>query len=118
MIKIIGRNDPNPSDLILSYAYSEGLDYFEGTDKLTLAEQLKSIGSRFAVNFALIIMLYGGLAFVLCWIIGQIIGSPADPLEITPIILLVGCISGLGALAGIYWIMDAYREAVQVAINE
>lgn len=118
MIKIVGRNDPEPADLILSYAYSDGLDYFEGTDKLTVAEQLEAIGSRFAVNFGFIVMCYGALAFVLCWIIGFIMGEPVNPGEIIPIILCIGGVSGLGVLAGVYWVVGAYREAVQVAIHE
>ena len=117
-INIIGRADPNPTDLILAYGGLDGVDSFEASDRLAVVDRLENVGRNFSINWGLGLFILTVFISAVGWVINFIMGYETDLDDVLFCCFLIPFMGGINAYLGIKWIIGAYREAVQVVANE
>lgn len=117
MIKIFDK-DPRPSDLILAYGALDDMDGFEAVDRLVIVERMQTLGHHFAILWGLVIALSAVLVLGVVWALDTVLGFPTDTADYGFIIVFSPILAGMSAGAGVAWVINAYRDALQVVINE
>lgn len=117
-INFIGRDDPDPTDLILAYGGLDGVDSFEASDRLAVVDRLEKIGRNFSINWGAQLLILTVLISAVGWVINFITGYDTDLDDVLFCCVVIPFIGGMNAWLGIRWVTRAYREAVQVVANE
>lgn len=117
-INFIGRDDPDPTDLILAYGGLDGVDSFEASDRLAVVDRLEKIGRNFSIDWGAQLLILTVLMSAVSWVINFITGYDTDLDSVLFLCVLMPFMGGVNAWLGIRWVTRAYREAVQVVANE
>lgn len=112
MIKIVGRYDPDPEDIILSCPGTDNLDYFAGMDRLAVVGRLQYAAKRTAFNWGLNILIVVVCTLAVCWIVSQFIGSFSTEKAVF-IAIAFPILTGLNFMFGVGWVLGAYRRAIE-----
>lgn len=118
MIKITGKYDPEPADIILSYTGAGTVDYFEGMDRLAVLDRLEAVGKHYALNWAVSLLVLGAVVTLACVLINWIMGYPLGIESGAVLLLAIPFLAGTNVILGIHWVLGAYRDALQVRLNE
>ena len=118
MIKITGKYDPEPADIILSYTGAGAVDYFEGMDRLAVLDRLEAVGKHYALNWAVSLLVLCAVVTLACVLINWIMDYPLGIESGAVLLLGIPFLSGTNVILGIRWVLGAYRDALQVRLNE